>query len=241
MAITVCTVSGKGGTGKSTVSSGLAIAAGQRGKRVLMIDLDAGLRCLDTMFGIDDKVVFDLSDILSSGDIQKALYPAANYSNIFIVPAPAKPEKIDFAKLKNIVGKLENDYDLIVLDFPAGADFEDYSYFADAYFLTVSSADDVSIKAAAVIASGLDEKTNVRLIINRFDKNMIRDGFYKNIDNLIDISLTRLIGIVPADGELLLFGKTHKISRNGRAVQACDRIFRRISGEDVKLPKLKKI
>ena len=60
MSITVCSVSGKGGTGKSTVSSGLAIAAATLGKKVLIIDLDAGLRCLDVIFGIDDKIVFDL-------------------------------------------------------------------------------------------------------------------------------------------------------------------------------------
>lgn len=241
MSVTICTVSGKGGTGKSTVSSGLAIAASAKGKRVLMIDLDKGLRCLDTIFGIDDKIVFDLSDALTDNDIQKAVYPAANYQNLFIVPAPSKAEEIDFDLLSALVKGLQNNYDFIILDFPAGADFKAYSRFKDALFLIVTGADDVSTKAAAAISSGLDNNTNKRLIINRFDKDMITSGFYKNIDGVIDAALTRLIGIVPADGELLLLSRNHRLKPKGRALKAFDRILRRISGENIGLPKLKKI
>ena len=84
MSITVCTVSGKGGTGKSTVSSGLGIAAANMGKRVLLIDLDAGLRCLDMILGIDEKVTFDLGDALETLDMQKSVYTAENCKNISV-------------------------------------------------------------------------------------------------------------------------------------------------------------
>lgn len=241
MSITVCTVSGKGGTGKSTVSSGLAIAAASRGISVLAIDLDAGLGCLDTIFDIDESVVFNLADSLHGGDLKKAAYKAKHYDNISVVPAPATTGKIDFVKLHALIESVKNDYGLIILDFPAGADFEAYSLFPEAVFLIVSGADDISVKAAAVISEGINENTTVRLIINRFDMDMITGGFYRNVDDLIDSSLTRLIGIVPADGELLLLNRNHKIKPKGRAARAFDRILRRISGEEVRLPKLKRI
>ena len=111
----------------------------------------------------------------------------------------------------------------------------------DAVFLIVTGADAVSPKAAAVISGGLEPNVTARLIINRFDKDMIRAGFYRNIDDIIDTALTRLIGIVPADGELLLISQNHKIKAKGRSAKAFNRIVRRISGEDVFLPDFKKI
>ena len=236
----ICTVSGKGGTGKSTVSSGLAIAAANMGKKVLLIDLDASLRCLDIIFGIDDKIVFDLSDAINEGNIKKAIYPAALYDNIFIVPAPAEG-RIDFDKLKNLLAAVKLDFDFIILDFPAGADFGNYAVFSAAQFIVVSGADSVSVRDAGVISGGIKANAPPRLIINRFDIDMIKGGMHKNIDGIIDASSTRLLGIVPADGELLTLSVNHSIKPRGRAAKAFTRIIKRVSGEDVRLPKLKKI
>ena len=241
MSIIVCTVSGKGGTGKSTVSSGLGIAAANMDKRVLLIDLDAGLRCLDMIFGIDDKVVFDLGDALETLDAQKALYTASNYENISVIPAPANPVKIDFARLNAFIDKVLSDYDFIILDFPAGTDFENYNCFPDAVFLIVSGTDGVSVRDAATVSAGIKTKSPPRLIINRFDIDLMTGGLCKNIDGIIDASFTKLIGIVPADGELLVLQRNHQLKSKGRAARAFNRIIRRISGEDVRLPKLKKI
>lgn len=241
MSIIVCTVSGKGGTGKSTVSSGLGIAAANMGKRVLLIDLDAGLRCLDMMFGIDENVVFDLSDALETLDGQKAVYTASNYENISVIPAPANPTNIDFARLNAFIDKVENDYDFIILDFPAGTDFKNYSLFPDAVFLIVSGTDGISVRDAAMVSNGIKSHSPPRLIINRFDIDMMTGGLCENIDGIIDASFTRLIGIVPAEGELLLLHRNHKLKPKGRSARAFERILRRISGEDIRLPKLRKI
>lgn len=241
MSITICTVSGKGGTGKSTVSSGIAVAAALSGKSVLLIDLDCGLRCLDLFFGIEENVVFDLSDALIDLDIEKSAYKALYYDNISVIPAPLNTEGIDFNRLKTLVDKAKLKYDIIILDFPAGADFDNYSIFSDAVFLIVSGADPVSSRDAAVISGGIKSDTPPRLVINRFDYDMISGGIYKGIDDIIDTSFTQLIGIVPADGELLLFSTAHKLNQKGRAIKAFDRILKRISGEDVRLPDIKKI
>lgn len=241
MGITVCTVSGKGGTGKSTVSAGLSIAAALLGKKVLLIDLDSGLRCLDIILGVDEKIVFDLSDALASDDIKKAVYTAENYQNISLVPAPASGDKIDFLKLAGLIDRVSGEYDFIILDFPAGADFDDYNIFPSAAFLIVSGADGVSTRDASVISRGIVADNPPRLVINRFDGDMIKCGIYKSVDDIIDRSSTRLMGIVPADGELLLLSKTHKLKPKGRAHKSLNRIIRRISGENVPLPAVKKI
>lgn len=241
MSITICTVSGKGGTGKSTVSSALGIAAALSGKSVLLIDLDCGLRCLDLIFGIEESVVFDLSDALKENDISKAAYKSLYYENISVIPASSDVKDIDFSKLKLLLDKAKGSYDIIILDFPAGADFDNYNIFTDAAFLIVSSPDPISVRDAAVISGGIKSDRPPRLIINRFDYGMIKCGIYKNIDDIIDTSLTQLIGIVPADGELLLISTTHKLNPKGRALKAFDRIIKRIQGEDVRLPHLKKI
>ena len=241
MSTTICTVSGKGGTGKSTVSCGLGIAAALSGKSVLLIDLDCGLRCLDLIFGIEESVVFDLSDALESLDISKAAYKSLYYENIRVIAASSDVNSIDFSKLKLLVDKAKQSYDIIILDFPAGADFDNYNIFTDAVFLIVSGADPISVRDAAVISSGIKSATPPRLIINRFDYDMIKCGMYKNIDDIIDTSLTQLIGIVPADSELLLISSAHKLKPKGRAIKAFNRIIKRIQGEDVRLPRLKKI
>ena len=236
----ICTVSGKGGTGKSTVSSGLAVAAANMGKRVLLVDLDASLRCLDIIFGIDDKIVFDLSDAIKEKSIKKAIYPAAFYDNVFIVPAPSAG-KIDFNALKALLKSAEAHFDFIILDFPAGADFENYAVFGGAQFIVVSGADSVSVRDAGVISAGIRSSVPPRLVINRFDIDMVKGGMHKNIDGIIDAASTRLLGIVPADGELLTLSVNHRLKPRGRAAKAFTRIIKRVSGEDVTLPKLKKI
>lgn len=241
MSITVCTVSGKGGTGKSTVSSGLAVAAASENKSVLLIDLDSSLPCLDLMFGIEDRVVFDLYDAVGALDINKAAYKSLYYDNITVVPAAADGRSIDFSALRLLTEKAKSQYDIIILDFPAGAHFDNYNLFPDAFFLVVSGADGISTRDAAIISAGIKSNSPPRLIINRFDVDMIKTGIYRNVDSIINSCATRLIGIVPADGELLLFSVNHKLNPKGRAFKAFGRIIKRIDGKDVRLPKLKKI
>lgn len=236
-------VSGKGGTGKSTVSAGLAIAFAGLKKNVLLIDLDAGLRCLDLVFGIDESVVYDLSDVLESGDAEDAVYTSPYYSLISIIPAPAQPETIDPEKLAVISCHLKKKFDVVIFDFPAGVDPALCRAIGrDTLFLTVCNPDPVSVRDASVMCGNLPETQNPpRLLINKFDKDLITSGIYDNIDAIIDRSGLRLIGIIPVDSNLLLLPVNHKIKNNSRAMSALGRIACRISGKSVKLPKPKNI
>ena len=243
MALCFAVTSGKGGTGKSTVSSGLALAFSKLNKKVLVLDLDEGLRCLDLFFGIDKDIVFDLSDAFSGRSATDVIYKVPGKNSISIVPAPATANKIDAASLADFITKQRQDYDIIILDMPAGVDLSALSDIAsELFFITVSNADPVSVRDAAAIAALLPEgRAEPRLIINRFEPKLIKKGLYDNIDVIIDKSCLRLIGIVPNDTELLLLPVNHNLKKNGKAFKALSRIALRLSGADVQLPKLSKI
>ncbi len=235
--------SGKGGVGKSTVSVGLSLAFCKSGKKVLLVDMDEGLRCLDVMLGIDEKVVFDLSDILCGKDIADSIYYPEKTPNLHLIPAPAETGLIDTFTFTTFVQKIRNFYDVIIFDFPAGIDFSLYSCLPkDALFLTVAFPDPVTIRDAAVVSRKLDEmEVESRLIINRFEYSLTKRKIFNNIDDIIDKSGLRLLGIIPSSSELSLLSVNHKLKNKGSAMAAFSRIARRLDGENVLLPKLKKI
>lgn len=243
MGICLATTSGKGGTGKSTVSCGLALCFAKMGKRILLVDMDEGLRCLDLLLGIDHKVVFDLADILNGTPITDGAYTIRENELISVIPAPSKIGNVTQQALSDFALTVKQMYDVVIFDFPAGLDFSLYTAIGeDAQFLTVCNPDPVSVRdAAAVCASLPHTKSDARLIINRFDIEYIKKKIYSNIDDIIDISGFRLVGIVPQSSELALLSVTHKLKQKTNAFKALYRIAKRLCGEDIRLPKLKKI
>ena len=235
--------SGKGGTGKSTVASGLALAFSSSGKRTLLIDMDEGLRCLDIMLGIESDIVFDLSDILENRDFEDAVYSAPDRDNLWLIPAPATVGKINPSKFEEFCGRVVKDYDVVIFDFPAGMDFSLYGNLPkNTVVLAVCNPDPVSVRDAAAVCENLPfDSIQTRLIVNKFYYKPMLKGLYENIDNIIDQSGFRLVGIVPKSDELSFFSVKHKIKRKGRAMSAFRRISDRLSGIHVALPKPKKI
>ena len=243
MGITIATTSGKGGTGKSTITAGLALSLAKMNKTVLLVDMDEGLRCLDLFLGVDDSVVFDLSDILSGRDIADAMYTSPYNPLINIIPAPTDIGKIGHNDLAQFALKVKQLFDIVIFDFPAGMDFSLYRAIGeDALFLAVCNPDPVSVRDAAVVCAALPQgKFEPRLIINRFDIEYIKKGIYSNIDSIIDTSGFRLLGIVPQSSELMLLPVNHSLKSKGRSMKALTRISKRLLGEEVRLPKVKKI
>ena len=243
MDICLATTSGKGGTGKSTVSCGLSIAFSRMGKSVLLVDMDEGLRCLDLLLGVDHKIVFDLSDILNGAPLSNGIYTLPQNKNISVVPAPSKIGSISAEALGDFAQKVKAMFDVVIFDFPAGLDFSLYTAIGDdAQFLTVCNPDPVSVRdAAAVCASLPKNRFDARLIINRFDAEYIKKKIYSNIDDIIDISGFRLLGLVPQSAELMLLSVTHTVNKKTKAYKALLRIAKRLSGEEIRLPRIKKI
>ncbi len=243
MGMVLAVTSGKGGVGKSTVSVGLGVAFAKQGKKVLLIDMDEGLRCLDLMLGIDSATVFDLADILSGKDIEDAVYTCNDFEGLSLIPAPAKPDSVDSKAFKDFSEKIKGMFDVVIFDFPAGINLTLYDALPEGtQFFTVAVPDPVSIRDAAAVGNQLKTlSVSARLIINRFVHKQSLKYKHKNIDGMIDGVSIRLIGIVPESEELTLLSLKHKLNRRGKAIKAFTRIADRIQGERVLLPKLKKI
>ena len=235
--------SGKGGTGKSTFSTGLSFAFSQLGKKTVLVDMDEGLRCLDIMLGIESEMIFDLSDILNGTDIFDALYDVPEYENLKFIPAPNRLGLINKDSFGGFINKIKDMFDVVILDFPAGIEFSLYSVLGDDIrFITVCNPDPISVRDAAAVCYNLpDSSYEPRLIINKFDFEFMKRGMYGNIDDIIDNSAIRLLGIVPEEYELFLLPVYHKIKRKGKAMKAFTRIALRLCGQNIKLPDVKKI
>lgn len=243
MGICLAVTSGKGGTGKSTVSAGLAVALSKSGKSVLLIDADEGLRCLDLVLGVDRDIVFDLGDVLSGRELSDAVYKAPLFKGVELIPAPGNPGCIKAAAFSELIKRVVREYDAVIIDFPAGLDFSLYSALGrKTQFITVCNPDPISVRDAQAVSMMLPETAiPPRLIINKFNIELIKSGVYKNIDDIIDTSGIRLLGIVPQSLELQLLPVNHKLKKGGNALSSFIRIALRICGKDVGLPALKKI
>lgn len=229
-ACAIAVVSGKGGTGKSTFSCGLARALAARGKRVLLIDADAGLRCLDIMLGVSERLLFDLGDVLcdrcEAGD---AIIEVSGGLQLLAAPLEGG---IDRDALCGLVCDCRDQYDFIIIDSTAGVDsgFEAAAAAADRAII-VTSPDPVSVRDAGRVSGLLDGATPHRLVVNRY-----LGGTVDELDGIIDDACSQLIGIVPFDVGLQRGKRGCRRTR-----RAFTRIADRLCDRAVRLPKLSKI
>lgn len=241
----IAITSGKGGVGKSSVSVQLATALTDMGHSVLLIDLDAGMRCLDLMLNLSDKLLFDLGDVLEGGKaVEDAILTDQKRKGLSFIAAPLK-EKINPDKLRRFSAEATELYDFVILDFPAGAVDELYEKlprYTEA--LVVCNADAVSLRDASLIGSDLKKLKlmSVRLIMNRVSFENMRRGVTANIDEAIDSCGIRLIGVIPQSMDLYLAGCSGSpLNKKSKTAKAFNRLAKRLLGYDIPLEKLKKM
>lgn len=241
----IAVLSGKGGTGKTSVCAGVASALAQLGEKVLCIDCDVGLRNLDISLGISDLGALSFLDVCGGGYTidQAAQHP--NFENLYFLTAPVNcaADQVDLKAFCDMLQQARSHYNYVFLDAPAGieAGFTLAAKYADRAIL-VTGPDPASIRDAARAADVLElmGKGNVRLVVNRINKKMF-SVMKLTVDDVMDQAGLPLLGIVPEDQNVVLSAAFHKpLLKNAKrsaASKACRRIANRIQGLRIPLPK----
>lgn len=233
--------SGKGGAGKSTVTAFLGMELCKLGKKVLLIDMDEGLRSLDLMLDVSSHTLFDVSDIIKGNcNVNQAIIPVKQCANLYLLPAPVTVNSLNSPKgMRILCDKLSDYFDFILIDSPAGVGkgFINAVSGAD-NALVVVNPDVVSVRDGAYVARLLREKDikNIRLIINKIDIDLVKKGVFYNIDEVIDATTLQLIAAIPYDIDLL---KRFEINTNllydSPALEAFSRLAKRMLKENIPL------
>ena len=243
----IVVTSGKGGVGKTTSTANISVALAKTGKKVVAVDADIGLRNLDVVMGLENRVVFNFIDVIEKNcRLNQALVRDKRVENLFLLPAAQTRTKdaVSPEQMIELCDQLRLDFDFVLLDCPAGIEggFKNAAAGADEA-LVVTTPEVPSVRDADRIIGMLESmgKSPIRLIINRFRANMVQDGDMLAREDILDILSINLIGIVPEDdgvikssnrGEPLTFGL------NSPAAQAYANIAERLQGRDIPLMEL---
>lgn len=241
----IAVTGGKGGTGKSTCSIQLSLALVKLGYKVLLVDMDEGMRCLDMLLGVSEKVLFDLSDAISGKEIEACAIPVnTQYGGFSLLSAPINKGYISKTEFLEFLSNLATlGFDYVIFDLPAGVDAELYKRFpTDTDFLCVCNPNPVSVRDAANVGRLLGSLSRRGfLIINKFERFYIKNPVFSNLDDIINHSGLTLIGIIPENNALALAFLNGRFITKGRVAKAFIRIAKRLCGKNIPLPKLKKI
>ena len=232
--------SGKGGTGKSTVSVLLGARLAAQGKKVLLIELDSGLRSVDIISGVYGKTVYDIEDVLCgrcSGE--KAVVESPLYPGLSVISAPYEGGEVTTAGLQKLCAAMQDFFDVVVLDTAAGmaAPFRAASACA-AQALLVLTPDPVALRDGRIVSDALFDggMEEIRLVMNRVTPKTFQQGAVRDIDECIDTVCAQLIGVLPESPELqIAAAKGEALPTDSLAFRAADNIARRLTGERIPL------
>ena len=234
----IAIVSGKGGTGKSSLCAGIAQALAVDGEQVLCIDCDVGLRNLDIALGLSQYGALSFQEAMDYGLDKATQHPDFVGLSFLTAPMNCPVEDIDEISFGELLNKARLWYDYVLLDAPAGieAGFRLAARYADRV-IVVTGADPASVRDATRSGQLLQSmgKTNVRIIVNRIDTRTVK-AMRVTVDDIMDRAGLPLLGIVPEDPEVVLaaaFETPLLLQTKKGAAAACKRIAKRIQGRRV--------
>lgn len=200
MGTAVMVTSGKGGTGKTSFTAGVASCLAALGHRVLCVDLDIGLRNLDLALGLSDRAVMDFSDVMEYRcSLLGACVEQPEIRGLFLLTAPLSPEGLDRERFRTLADEARDYFDFILMDSPAGLG-EGFQLARDAAdrAVVVSSVDPAALRDAQRTVMELHSLSPLHLVMNRVDPKLIAK-LRTSIDNAMDAAGLPLLGVVPED------------------------------------------
>lgn len=236
--------SGKGGVGKTTTTANLGTGFALLGKKVVLVDADIGLRNLDVVMGLENRIVYDLVDVTEGNcRLKQALIRDKRYETLYLLPAAQTRDKdaVSPEQMKELCGELAKDFDYVIIDCPAGIEQGFKNAIAGADRAIIVTTPEVSAVRDADRIIGLLEsegKHNPKLIVNRIRPKMVKKGDMMDIDDIIEILAIDLLGIIPEDEYIVIStnrGEPAVANPVSAASSAYKNIVRRLSGENVPL------
>jgi len=242
MSEVIVITSGKGGVGKTTTTANIGTGLALSGKKTVLIDTDIGLRNLDVVMGLENRIVYDLVDVVEGNcRVKQALIKDKRYEGLYLLPAAQTRDKtaVTPQQMMKLCNELREEFDYILIDCPAGIEQGFKNAIAGADRAIVVTTPEVSAVRDADRIIGLLEANEIRnpkLLINRLRAEMVKRGDMMSIDDIIDILAIGLIGVIPDDEKIVVStnrGEPAITDEKSLAGQAYRNVVRRIKGEDV--------
>lgn len=249
MGESIVITSGKGGVGKSTTSANLGTAIALTGKKVCLIDTDIGLRNLDVLLGLENRIVYDLVDVIEKQcRVEQALIRDKRCNELYLLPAAQTKDKncISSNQLRWLVAELKEKFDYVLIDCPAGIEqgFKNAIAGAD-QAIVVTTPENTAVRDADRVIGILEKEKacTPKLVVNRLRSQLVRDGGMMDVDEVVSVLAIDLLGVVPDDEQVIRTGNLGEpvvYDKSCFAGKAYRNIARRIQGEMVPLLVLEK-
>ncbi len=251
MGVVIAVISGKGGVGKTTTTANIGLGIAMNGRKCVVVDFDIGQRNLDMILGLENRVVYDVVQVMDEEiSLKQALIKSKMDDNLHFLAASQTKDKtvLDSLKIKKLVATLKEQFEYVILDAPAGIEsgYEHTIEFADSAIIVVNP-EVSSIRDADRAIGILDSKSqkvkdggevDKYLIINRINPDMVQSGEMLNSSDILEILGIKLLGKIPEDKGVIDAsnqGKPIILNLKSDAGQAYKRISARLCGESVEL------